>query len=57
LKKKLHIGNQARKQTKHRFYSRVVNNSTTEFSAQEIALLEKGLKYNLHKKESDESKG
>jgi hypothetical protein len=52
LKKKSHVSNQGSKETKNgfRFYPRVVNNSTVGFSAQEIALLEKGLKYNLHQK-------
>jgi len=34
----------------HSFYPRIVNNTDITFSKSEITLLEKGLKYNLHKK-------
>jgi hypothetical protein len=48
--KKAHDGSQTRK-TNMNFYPIVVNNnSTIKFSTQEITLLEKGLKYNLHRK-------
>jgi hypothetical protein len=45
--KKAHGGSQAGR-THTNFYPRVVNNSTVKFPTQEITLLEKGLKYNLH---------
>jgi len=32
----------------HTFYPRIVNNTDINFSSKEIALLEKGPKYNLH---------
>jgi hypothetical protein len=44
---KAHGGSRARR-THTNFYPRVVNNSTVKFATQEIVLLEKGLKYNLH---------
>jgi hypothetical protein len=37
----------------HSFYPRIVNNTDITFSKSEITLLEKGLKYNLHKKKKN----
>jgi hypothetical protein len=37
-------------QHKHTFYPRVVNNTDISFSKQEMAMLQKRLKYNLHTK-------
>jgi hypothetical protein len=36
---------------KHHFYPRVVNNTSISLSKSEMALLQKGLKYNLHNKQ------
>jgi hypothetical protein len=47
--KKVHGSSQAGR-THSNFYPRVVNNSTIKFKTPEITPLEKGLKYNLHRK-------
>jgi len=36
---------------KHHFYPRVVNNTSISLSKSEMAVLQKGLKYNLHNKQ------
>ena len=37
----------------HTFYARVVNNTNIKFTANEIKLLERGLKYNLHSRKKN----
>jgi len=44
---KLACGQNRNPDSKTQFYPRVVNNTNIEFSDEEIALLNKGLKYNL----------
>ena len=43
----------AHPQQKHSFYPRVVNNTDKPFSKCKMALLQKGLKYNLHTKQKN----
>jgi hypothetical protein len=40
-------------QEKHTFHPRVINNTNIPFSNSEMALLQKGLKYNLHTKKKN----
>jgi hypothetical protein len=40
-------------QQKHNFYPRVVNNTDIQFANNEMTLLQKGLKYNLHTKQKN----
>ena len=50
-----HLSQQRTKtpQQNHSFYPRVINTTDIEFSEQEMKLLEKGPKYNLHSKPKD----
>jgi hypothetical protein len=59
LDDKLHkLAQQQRKNptAQHKFYPRVVNNTDITFSEDEMTLLEKGPKYNLHYKKKDTTK-
>jgi hypothetical protein len=51
--RKLTLAQTATPKEKHTFHPRVINNTDTSFTNSETALLQKGLKYNIHAKKKN----